>query len=76
MYTSRLTFDCPHNTTYALGPMPKNIYDKGIVSNFTEVLFPLSSGDIAIQRYKAALQEGQNVDTFNKNHQAFKPKTI
>ncbi|KAL7432692.1 hypothetical protein ACHAXH_008494 [Discostella pseudostelligera] len=40
------------------GPMPVNIYNKGILSNFYEVLHPLSSRNEAIQRYMSSKGHG------------------
>eukprot|EP00578_Thalassiosira_sp_NH16_P014712 CAMPEP_0181124912 /NCGR_PEP_ID=MMETSP1071-20121207/26754_1 /TAXON_ID=35127 /ORGANISM="Thalassiosira sp., Strain NH16" /LENGTH=311 /DNA_ID=CAMNT_0023210289 /DNA_START=554 /DNA_END=1489 /DNA_ORIENTATION=+ len=37
------------------GPMPKNIYNKGIISNFSEVFFPLSYREDAIRRFTVAM---------------------
>ncbi len=37
------------------GPMPKNIYNRGFVVNWTEVLFPRSLRKQSLQRYKDSL---------------------
>lgn len=62
------------------GPMPENIYDKGIINNFYEVLFPLSLREEAIQRYRAELQEssakGSNKQNRPPGEKMLKPKAI
>eukprot|EP00543_Licmophora_paradoxa_P016376 CAMPEP_0202477020 /NCGR_PEP_ID=MMETSP1360-20130828/93728_1 /ASSEMBLY_ACC=CAM_ASM_000848 /TAXON_ID=515479 /ORGANISM="Licmophora paradoxa, Strain CCMP2313" /LENGTH=158 /DNA_ID=CAMNT_0049104251 /DNA_START=48 /DNA_END=524 /DNA_ORIENTATION=+ len=37
------------------GPMPKNIYDRGVVENWKEVLFPRSLRSDAMERYRKSL---------------------
>lgn len=40
------------------GPMPKNIYNKGIIQNFSEIFYPLSLRDEATQRFSALRDDG------------------
>ena len=61
--------------------LPRQCNSKGIISNFREVLFPLSDGDIAIQRYKAAMREtscdsNKNSAVSADNDKAQKSKAI
>ncbi|KAL3768972.1 hypothetical protein ACHAW5_005540 [Stephanodiscus triporus] len=60
------------------GPMPKNIYNKGIILNFAEVLFPLSSRDEAILRYRTTLRHDSDNDCSNQkcssDEKRLKPK--
>lgn len=63
------------------GPMPENIYNKGIVANFLEVLFPLSMQDEAIERFRASLRECSNKDSskqinYPPDEKVSKPKVI
>jgi len=62
------------------GPMPENIYNKGIIANFLEVLFPLSMQDEAIERLRASLRECSNKDSSKQNcppaEKVSKPKVI
>eukprot|EP00549_Striatella_unipunctata_P016826 CAMPEP_0118700860 /NCGR_PEP_ID=MMETSP0800-20121206/16861_1 /TAXON_ID=210618 ORGANISM="Striatella unipunctata, Strain CCMP2910" /NCGR_SAMPLE_ID=MMETSP0800 /ASSEMBLY_ACC=CAM_ASM_000638 /LENGTH=189 /DNA_ID=CAMNT_0006601579 /DNA_START=185 /DNA_END=754 /DNA_ORIENTATION=+ len=41
------------------GPFPKNIYNRGIVENFMEVIFPRSLRKDALERYEASLRQQQ-----------------
>ena len=51
---------------------------KGIISNFAEVLFPLSRGNVAIQRYRAALQDSSQSSSkkSKSDENKLKPKTV
>jgi len=62
------------------GPMPENIYNKGIISNFSEVLFPLSSRDETILRYRSTLRDSSDKGSSKQNstsdEKMIKPKAI
>lgn len=49
------------------GPMPENIYDKGIVSNWSEVLFPPSLRGEAIQRFRTAMRDSSDKGSANQS---------
>jgi len=57
------------------GPMPENIFNKGIITNFSEVFFPLSLRDEAIQRYRAS-DKGSSKQNCTSNEKVLKPKAI
>lgn len=62
------------------GPVPKNIYNKGLMANWYEVFFPLSSREDAIQRYRSALRNGSGKSNGSENcssdEKMLKPKAI
>lgn len=58
------------------GPMPRNIYDKGIIQNFVEVLYPLSFSDEATQRLKTALHADTDKCSTKLNSTSEEKKTI
>ena len=69
-----------YNVTNVHAFLPPHCNSKGIISNFREVIFPLS--DIAIQRYNAAMRDSSD-DCSNKhsvvsadNDKAHKSKAI
>jgi len=54
------------------GQLPTNIYDKGIIANFKEVLYPYSFREEAIQRYKISVSNQRE----STKEREGKPKTI
>eukprot|EP00956_Cyclotella_meneghiniana_P014906 scaffold22587_cov70-Cyclotella_meneghiniana.AAC.3 len=57
------------------GLMPRNIYNKGVVANFMEILRPLSMRDEAILRQMKSLkQEADSVHTNTVNRSSMKSK--
>mmetsp|Transcript_47356 Transcript_47356/g.100631 ORF Transcript_47356/g.100631 Transcript_47356/m.100631 type:complete len:416 (+) Transcript_47356:165-1412(+) len=66
-----------HHDILDPGPMPSNIYDQGIVTNFSEVFFPFSMRDEAIQRYRTALRESSDEGSSKQSDEKMlKPKSI
>ena len=70
-----------YNITNAPAFLPRHCNSKGIISNFREVIFPLSNAD-CIQRYKVAMRDSSD-DCSNKhsvipadNDKAHKSKAI
>ncbi|KAL3785135.1 hypothetical protein HJC23_013294, partial [Cyclotella cryptica] len=58
------------------GPIPQNIYNKGVIANFMEVLRPLSFREKAIQRYKTSLRvDGCLFPYETANVETTKPKS-
>jgi len=58
------------------GPMPKNIYNKGIIKNFSEIFYPLSLRDEATQRFRVALRDGSEKCSSNLNCTSEEKKTM
>jgi palmitoyltransferase ZDHHC4 len=56
------------------GPMPKNIYNLGIVENWKEILFPRSLRATAIERYKVSLSSKPVSREDALNSVSMKPK--
>lgn len=55
------------------GPMPKNIYHRGFVENWKEVVFPRSLRRDAIQRWQSSLHDSKNNNDARRSDTAAQP---
>ncbi|KAL7454604.1 hypothetical protein ACHAWC_006232, partial [Mediolabrus comicus] len=74
--SSSSSSSAPNRNIEDPGQMPSNIYDKGIVANFMEVLYPYSLREEAAQRYRQSKKQSSCEGYHSKKGREDKPKTI